>query len=76
MPRGYCLSISLVVYTDDFRINDEFCIMIKYADDTAIESVCYDDKVDHYFDHVTRFEEWCEKNFLDLNVKKKQGNDN
>ena len=70
-PQGCVISpVLFTIYTDHFQINDENGLMVKYADDTAIESVCHNGKDEHYDKYVSGFAEWCEKNDLGLNVPK------
>jgi hypothetical protein len=70
-PQGCVLSAFLfIVYTNDMCLNNEKCKVIKYADDTAILGlVTHADETD-YRDSITFVNEWCENNFLQLNVTK------
>ena len=64
----FCLFRFLfTLYTNDCRGTNEAPI-IKYSDDSAIFDLSNDDS--HYFTEVSKFTEWCEANYLMLNVSK------
>ena len=69
-PQGCVLSpILFTLYTSDCRCTKETCKLFKYADDTALVAQCTnDDKI--YREQVQYFTEWCDRNYLELNVKK------
>ena len=69
-PQGCVLSpLLFTLYTSDCRCNSDQCELFKYADDTALVGKCIKDDAT-YRDEVTRFTEWCDRNYLELNVKK------
>ena len=66
-PKGTVLSPFLfTLYTNDCRGTKEAPI-IKYSDDSAILDLSNDN---YYFTEVAKFTEWCEMNYLMLNVSK------
>lgn len=72
-PQGCVLSAVLfTLYTYDCQSNNEKCILLKYADDTVIVGLLdkNNDETGMYFDCIDRFHQWCDTNFLDLNVSK------
>ena len=70
-PQGTVLSPYLFsLYTSDSRIDNEMCSLIKYADDTALTGLISDDQCSHYLNAVHRFVDWCDQNYLQLNVTK------
>ena len=72
-PQGCVLSASLfTIYTSDKNCSHNNCRIIKYADDTVIVGLLSDDNkdLDNYFQEIEEFSKWCDRNFLDLNVKK------
>ena len=67
-PQGTVLSPFLfTLYTNDCRGTKEAPI-IKYSDDSAILDLSNDNN--YYFTEVAKFTEWCEMNYLMLNVSK------
>ena len=58
---GHLLFLSVLYKTKEAPI-------IKYSDDSAIVDLSNDDN--HYFTKVSKFTEWCEMNYLMLNVSK------
>jgi hypothetical protein len=69
-PQGCVLSpLLFTLYTSDCRCVNEQSQLFKYADDTALVSKCTNDD-DMYRAEVMRFTEWCDQNYLELNVKK------
>ena len=70
-PQGTVLSPYLFsLYTSDSRIDNKMCSLIKYADDTALTGLIIDDQCSHYLNSVQSFVNWCDKNYLQLNVTK------
>ena len=71
-PQGCVLSASLfTLYTSDINANDNDCVIVKYADDTIIAGLLTDGASElRYKQEVDKFVAWCDKNFLNLNVKK------
>jgi hypothetical protein len=70
-PQGCVLSpILFTLYTNDCRSVDEGCHVIKYADDTVIIGNVSNDDEEKYFHQVQYFVNWCQENYLNLNVKK------
>ena len=67
-PQGTVLSPFLfTLFSNDCRGTKEAPI-IKYSDDSAILDLSNDDN--YYFTEVAKFTEWCEMNYLMLNVSK------
>ncbi len=73
-PQGCVLSAGLfTLYTSDKESSHDKCKIIKYADDTVIIGLFNDAddiKDNFYMDEISQFASWCQKNHLDLNVKK------
>ena len=70
-PQGPVLSPFLFsLYTADCRSNHDNCLIDKYADDTALTGQIINDDCTNYFEEINNFVEWCEENFLELNVSK------
>ena len=69
-PQGCVLSpVLFTLYTSDCRAITENCKLYKYADDTALLSLCNNNDQNYRLE-VNRFVDWCDANFLLLNVKK------
>lgn len=69
-PQGCVLSpLLFTLYTSDCRCVSQGCKLIKYADDTALVGCCVNDDM-MYRHEVNLFSEWCELNYLELNVSK------
>lgn len=69
-PQGCVLSpILFTLYTSDCRTSDVNSKLFKYADDTALVSLCVNDD-NMYREEARNFTTWCEVNYLTLNVKK------
>ena len=67
-PQGTVLSpILFTLYTNDCKGTNE-SHLIKCSDDSAILDLSNDDN--HHFTEVSKFAEWCERNYLMLNVSK------
>ncbi|KAK6178302.1 hypothetical protein SNE40_013103 [Patella caerulea] len=71
-PQGCVLSpILFILYTNDCRSINPNCLTVKFADDAAIVSSLNDAESDtHYRGDVANFAEWCDRNYLHLNVNK------
>lgn len=70
-PQGCVLSpILFTLYTNDCVSSSEGCTILKYADDTVIIGNISENNEAFYFQQVSSFVNWCEENFLHLNVKK------
>ena len=71
-PQGTVLApILFSIYTNDCTTIFENIPILKYADDTSIQALVSND-VDlvNYYSEVERFVQWCDSNYLLLNVKK------
>ena len=70
-PQGCVLSpLLFTLYTNDCKNVSDNCHVIKYADDTVIiGNITNNDEIS-YFRQVSSFVEWCQCNYLNLNVKK------
>ena len=76
-PQGGVLSpLEFTLYTNDCRSSYSNCTILKYADDTVIVGIIFNNDYTNYIDQVHKFMEWSQRNFLNLNVKKDQRNDN
>ena len=70
-PQGCVLSPLLFsLYTNDCRSSSVNCTVVKYADDTAIIGKIVKDDNSCFLKEVESFVNWCDSNYLDLNVKK------
>jgi hypothetical protein len=70
-PQGCVLSPMLfTLYTSDCVSNFENCHVLKYADDTVIIGNISNNDTSSYLRQVEIFVDWCELNFLNLNVSK------
>lgn len=56
------------LYTNDCQTDRDDAYIIKFSDDTALVDVS--DSVLKYEQSVSVFDEWCEANFLEMNVGK------
>ena len=71
-PQG-CVSSPLlyIIYTNDCKASFENCLVVKYADDTAVIGLLNDsESVTIYQEQIKVFTKWCDKNHLSLNVSK------
>ena len=69
--QGTVLSPFLfTLYTADCRSTYVDCEIDKYADDTALTGKITDDDDSHYRQEIVGFVQWCDDNFLQLNVEK------
>ena len=69
-PQGCVLSpLLFTLYTSDCKCMNSNNQLFKYADDTALASRCSNDDM-MYREDVVYFTEWCDNNYLELNVKK------
>ena len=73
-PQGCVLSASLfTIYESDHETDDNKCVIIKYADDTAIIGLLTDEddpNAHFYTSEIERFNAWRKYSFLNLNVNK------
>ena len=71
-PQGTVLAPTLFsIYTNDCVSATNGTNLLKYADDTAIESfIKSEEDVSQYFRTIETFIEWCDRNYLQINVKK------
>ncbi len=71
-PQGCVLSpLLFTLYTNNCKSNYPSCSIVKYADDTAIIiGKIKDDNSLEFLTQVNNFINWCNENFLTLNVKK------
>ena len=69
-PQGCVLSPALLTrYTADCRSNSDANLLIKFADDTSLTGLVEQDEA-AYRGRVQELAEWCDSNFLELNVSK------
>ena len=70
-PQGCVLSpVLFTLYTNDCNSEYENCTILKYADDTVIIGNITNENEQFYLRQVETFVSWCDRNFLNLNVKK------
>ena len=70
-PQGTVLSPYLFsIYTSDSGVSHDQCPLVKYADDTAQAGLILHDDSTQYLSAVSNFVQWCDGDFLELNVDK------
>ena len=71
-PQGTVLSpVLFSIYTNDCQSQSANTPIIKYADDTSITGLIQkQEDLLNYFSAISNFVDWCERHFLQLNVKK------
>ena len=70
-PQGCVLSpLLFTLYTNDCVSTCKGCIILKYADDTAIIGNITNNVTSLYMEQIEIFVKWCDTNFLNLNVRK------
>ena len=68
---GDCFGpIPFTVYPSDLRSTHPSCPLVKCADDTALISLIENDDDSMYREQISRFVNYCDENYLVLNVKK------
>ena len=71
VPQGCVLSPLLFsMYTSDFHLDNNKCVLTKYADDTALTGLITNNDEVWCRNEITKFIVWCENNYLVLNVNK------
>ena len=70
-PQGTVLAPFLfTLYTSDCRSSETSCPLIKFADDTAMVGLIHKDNSEAYVSELEAFVDYCDSNFLELNVSK------
>ncbi len=70
-PQGTVLAPFLfTLYTSDCRSSEPSCPLIKFADDTAMMGLITNDDDAAYQQQLFQFVNYCDANFLELNVSK------
>ena len=70
-PQGTVLAPFLfTVYTSDCRSMTEKCLLIEFADDTAMAGLIGKDDESEFRSQVDNFVDYCDRNYLELNVSK------
>uniref|UniRef100_A0A1A8LS20 Reverse transcriptase domain-containing protein n=3 Tax=Nothobranchius TaxID=28779 RepID=A0A1A8LS20_9TELE len=69
-PQGCVLSpLLFILYTDSCRVTQNNRFLVKFSDDTVLMSLLSGSEINHG-PALSDFVEWCDSNYLDLNVKK------
>ena len=69
-PQGCVLSpLLFILYTDSCRSSQQGSYLAKFSDDTALLSLFQGPHCSHGL-ALTSFVNWCDNNFLDLNIEK------
>ena len=66
MPSHFIFTL----HTTDCRTQDVSYPHINVADDTALIGLIYDNGDTNYQHHLESFEDYCETNYLQLNISK------
>ncbi|PIK55917.1 hypothetical protein BSL78_07187 [Apostichopus japonicus] len=70
-PQGCVLSpVLFCLYTNDCKISSDQCNIIKYADDTVLTGLLYNNDSSAFVSEVQKFVAWCKSNSLMLNINK------
>ena len=70
-PQGTVLAPFLFsLYTADYRSTEESCPLEKFADDTELVGKITNDEDALYHKQIENFVNWCDRNYLYLNVSK------
>ena len=69
-PQGcVLLPVLFTLYTTDCRSEDGENLLVKFADDTSLSGLLEENEV-VYGEAVTKLVNWCDSNFLGLNISK------
>ena len=70
VPQGCVLSpLLLSLFTNDFNIQSDLRVLIKYANDTVLTGLIVDNDELDYINNIDLFVNWCAENHLILNVQ-------
>ena len=68
-PQGCVLSSLLFsLFTNEFNVNGDSCVSIKYAKDTVLAGLITGSDESDYRNNIDQFVNWCVGNYLVLNV--------